>query len=64
MTIQQFKDSNGKYFYEIVIDGESKFKIENTQAQSFSDVKLYAGDPWYSPFYPYLGSFCNIKIYP
>ena len=63
MTIQQFKDNNGKYFYEIVIDGQSKFKIENTQAQSFSNVKLYAGDPWYSPFYSNLGSFCNITIY-
>ena len=62
MTIEQFKDSNGKYFYEIVIDGESKFKIENTQAQSFSNVKLYAGDPWYSPFSSDLGSFCDIKI--
>ena len=63
MTIQQFKDSNEKYFYEIFIDGQSKFKIENTQAQSFSNVKLYAGDPWYSPFYSNLGSFCNITIY-
>ena len=62
MTIQQFKDSDGKYWYEIVIDGESKFKIENTQTKTFSNVKLYASDPWYSPFSSDLGSFCDIKI--
>ena len=62
ITIKQFKDSGNKYWYEIIIDRESKFKIENTVPESFSNVKLYASDPWYSPFYSYYGSLCNFKI--
>ena len=62
ITIKQFKDKNYKYWYEIVIDGESKFKIENTVPESFSNVKLYASDPWYSAFSSARGSICNFKI--
>ena len=62
IIIQQFKDSYGKYWYEIVIDRKSKFKIENTKAKSFSNVKLYASDPWYIPFSSDWGSICDIKI--
>ena len=64
MTITQFKAS-GKYWYEIIIDGESKFKIENGipwRWSSFSSVKLYASDPWYNSFSSDLGSICNVKI--
>ena len=52
----------GKYWYEILIDGESKFQIENTQPQSFSSVKLYTSDPWYNSFTSDFGSICNVKI--
>ena len=61
ITIKQFKASGT--WYEIIIDGESKYKIENTQPQSFSSVKLYASDPWYNPFSSTFGSICDIKIY-
>ena len=62
ITIRQFKTSGNKYMYEIIINRESKFKIENTVPQSFSNVKLYASDPWYSPFSSNHGSVCNFKI--
>ena len=61
ITIKQFIDK-GIYWYEIIIDGESRFKIENTQPQSFSSVKLYASDPWYNSFSSDFGSICNFKI--
>ena len=61
MTIQQLKE-NGKYWYENIIDGTSKFKIENEQPKIFSNVKLYGSDPWYNPFTSDLGSICNINI--
>ena len=35
--------------YEIKVDKESVFKIENTKAEDFKDVKVYVGDPWFEP---------------
>ena len=61
ITIKQFIE-NGIYWYEVIIDGESILKIENTQPQSFSSVKLYTSDPWYNSFSSDLGSICNIRI--
>ena len=61
MSIQQWKQ-NEKYWYEITIDGLSKFKIENSQPKQFSNVKLYATDPWHAAFTSDFGSICNIKI--
>ena len=61
ITIKQFIESR-TYWYEIIIDGESKLKIENTQPQTFSSVKLYTSDPWYNSFSSDMGSICNVKI--
>ena len=61
MNIQQWKE-NEKYWYEITIDGLSKLKIENSQPKQFSNVKLYATDPWHAAFTSDFGSICNIKI--
>ena len=61
MSIQQWKH-NGTYWYEIIIDGISKFKIENKQPRQYSSVELYTSDPWYEPFTSEFGSICNIKI--
>ena len=61
ITIKQFKDSGNKYWYEIIIDAETIFKIENTAPESFPNVKLYASDPWYTSFSPFHGSVCNFK---
>ena len=33
--------------YEVKVNDKSEFKTENTVASMFSDVKVYAGDPWY-----------------
>ena len=61
ISIQQWKE-NEKYWYEITIDGLSKFKIENSQPKQFSNVKLYATSPWQAAFTSDFGSICSIKI--
>ena len=61
MIIKQYED-NRKYWYEIITDGNSTSKIQNTQAKSFSHVKLYASNPWQQPFSSDFGKICNVNI--
>ena len=71
ITIKQFKAS-GTYWYEIIIDGEPKFKIEIPQPTSFSNVLAYTSDEgillWNTneipedPFTSDFGSVCNFKV--
>ena len=42
---QQFRDD--KYIYEIKIDNKSVFKKENKHRREFTNVQMYAGDPWH-----------------
>ena len=63
IIIQQYKGYDGlSYWFEIIVDGELKFQIENTQPKSFSSVTLYTSDPWYTSF-RHFGSICNVKIH-
>jgi len=39
---------NGKIYYTIKINGEEIKNVENTNPQSFKDVKVFAGDKFYS----------------
>ena len=59
--IQQFK-KDGKYWYEIIADGESKFKAENEKPTNFDNVKLYGSDPWHPPFSSDFGRIYDVKI--
>ena len=61
ITMQQFKD-NGKYWYQILIDGKTKLMIENTQPESFPIVNFYASDQWNETFSSEFGSIGNVKI--
>ena len=61
MTIRHFIECE-KYWYEILVDGNSMFKMESTAPESFSNVKFYASDPWHEPFSSDVGSICNVKI--
>ena len=36
----------GSYWYTIKIGGEEVFKVKNSQPEEFSDVKVFAADPW------------------
>jgi hypothetical protein len=61
VTIKQVKDGR-QYFYEIIVDGISKFKEENKKPLKFSSVSLYGSDPWYDSFTSEFGSLCNVAI--
>ena len=61
VTIQQSK-SGDNFWYEILINGESKLKIENSNPKVFSTVRLYTSDPWHDSFTSDFGSVCNLKI--
>ena len=61
VNIQQSKIDE-KYWYEISIDGETKLKSENFNPLSFSSVKFYASDPWYSAFTSDMGQISGVTI--
>ena len=61
VNIQQSKIDE-KYWYEILIDGETKLKIENFNPLSFSSVKFYASDPWHSTFTSDFGQISGVTI--
>ena len=61
---QQIDNEDGKYWYEILIDGDSKLKIENKNHRSYTNVKLYASDSFNDPFTSDFGSICHVKIQP
>jgi len=44
---QNFIDN--KYIFEIQQNGETMYSVENKQATEFKNVKMYVGDPWYTP---------------
>ena len=37
---------NGKYIYTVKINGVTWIEMENEQPKKFSNVKVYAADPW------------------
>ena len=62
IAIKQSTDGS-KYWFEIIINGNSQSKVENKfGAKTYSTVNLYTGDPWYEPFSSEFGSVCNLKI--
>ena len=62
ITHHQFIE-NGKYWYEIIMDGLSKWKVENTQPNSFPSVRFFASDNFHGyPFTSDFGSICNFKV--
>ena len=48
--IHQYHTCDGKDYFEVKREDKSLFKVENTNAQDFSNVKVYASDPWYDTF--------------
>ena len=63
ITIKQF-NADGKYWYEIIVNGVSKYKVENTQPRSLPSVKFYTSHPeWPNSFSSEdMGVICNVKI--
>merc|ERR1719430_1462362 len=46
MEINQ-KLVDGKYMFEVLINGESKRSEENTTPAKYDNIKVFAGDDWY-----------------
>ena len=59
---QATSQSDGKMLYEIFVDGNSVYSIENTQPMSFTNVKAYGGDPWYDTINPEVIEVSNLKL--
>ena len=47
VEIRQRYTGAGVYKFSVVINGKEEDSIDNTQAEQFYNVKVYAGDPWY-----------------
>ena len=48
ITITQEQDSNSKFMFSIMIGDKLVHTTENTQPQEFSNVRVYASNPWWT----------------
>ena len=62
VVIQQIKDVDNRYWFEIIIDGESKWKLENLIPKTFSTINFYTSSPWYDSFTYEFGWVCYVKL--
>ena len=62
ILIRQFYKQCGKYVYQIEIDGQIKHSVDNNNAKVFENVRLYASDPWHTPFTSNYGLLKNLKV--
>ena len=62
LVIQQVEEDD-KILYKIEVNGELIESIENKNAQTFRDVKIYFSDPWFNIFTSDIGLLENIKFY-
>ena len=56
VSVSQFKYSDVEYVYEIKLNGKQVHSIMNEGAQEFSNIKVYASDPFSLPL---VGSIKN-----
>ena len=61
IAIKQYEEADDEYWFEIIIDGETKFKHRNDQVYSYPSVDLYASDNWYSSFTDDFGKVTNFR---
>ena len=60
MSVSQIKDVKGEYNYTIEMDGKLLHTVVNSGAQDFTNVAVYASDPWYEA--PQMGFIRNLVI--
>ncbi|XP_065664920.1 uncharacterized protein LOC136086642 [Hydra vulgaris] len=62
-TVFQIRQSvaSGKTIFEVYVNFEKVYEVENLKPQEFKNVKVYAGDPWYEAQDGYIG---NIVVFP
>ena len=44
-TLSQLKNDEGKFIFRVEVDGNLYGEIENTQPETFENVKVWASDP-------------------
>ena len=54
-------DVNGKTFFNIYVNGELIYEIENSSPESFGTVKVYQSDPWVDSVAG-VGTVLNIRV--
>ena len=47
VTISQRHAADGSYYFDFGVNGTSEYSKVNTDVREFSNVKVYASDPWY-----------------
>ena len=62
VVIQQFQKQGTTYTYEVKIDGQQVHGLDNTKAEMFTDVRLYAGNTWDKPWTSEFGTIENFYI--
>ena len=61
VVIQQYEE-NGKIMFQIIVNGDVKDYVENTQPQDFDNVKVYLSNPWMEPLSSEYGVVENFKF--
>ena len=61
LEIEQSKKEDGKIYYEIKVIGDVLHSVENTDAQDFENVHVYAGSPYSTPFSSEHGRLENLE---
>ena len=59
VKVAQSQPDNATFHYIIEIDGVKVYDVENRQPQTFKDLTVYKGDPWYQSA---LAKVTNISI--
>ena len=50
ILIKQTEQLVGRFYFEIIINDESRYKVQNQEPEKFQNIKVYASDPWHFPF--------------
>ena len=63
VIVEQYKNiSNHYWFYDITINGKLQWRVQNQQPKEYTNVKVYAGNPWNNPFNSTYGTVWGLKI--
>ncbi|XP_066922714.1 uncharacterized protein [Clytia hemisphaerica] len=57
LEVRQQYSKNGNYNYEIELDGQVVYRIDNSDARQFYDVKVFASNDWQRPCPVYISEF-------
>ena len=47
IVVSQLKSTGRKYILKVKVDGKEVWKVDNSKAEKFSKVKVFASDPWH-----------------